>query len=35
MGKLNLAVITPVLAAGSVASPYFFQVNVSQRLCEK
>lgn len=35
MGKFNSAVITPVLAAGSVASPYFFQVNVSQRLCEK
>lgn len=35
MGKINSAVITPVLAAGSVASPYFFQVNVSQRLCHK
>lgn len=35
MGKINSAVITPVLAAGSVASPYFFQVNVSQRLCNK
>ena len=30
---LNSAIITPVLAAGSVASPYLFQVNVSQRLC--
>lgn len=29
------AVITPVLAAGSVASPYFYQVNISQRLCNK
>lgn len=35
MGKFNSAVITPVLAAGSVSSPYFFQVNVSQRLCAK
>lgn len=35
MGKINSAVITPVLAAGSVASPYFFQVNISQRLCNK
>lgn len=35
MGKINYAVITPVLAAGSVASPYFFQVNISQRLCHK
>lgn len=31
--KINSAVITPVLAAGSVASPYFVQVNISQRLC--
>lgn len=30
---LNSAIITPVLAAGSVASPYIFQVNISQRLC--
>lgn len=30
---LNSAIITPVLAAGSVASPYLFQVNISQRLC--
>jgi len=27
------ATITPVLAAGSAASPYFVQVNISQRLC--
>lgn len=31
--KTNSAKITPVLAAGSVASPYFVQVNISQRLC--
>ena len=30
--KTHSAKITPVLAAGSVASPYFFQVNISQRL---
>lgn len=35
MNKINSAIITPVLAAGSVASPYFWQVNISQRLCEK
>lgn len=29
------AFITPVLAAGSVASPYFVQLNVSQKLCHK
>ena len=33
--KDHAAVITPVLAAGSVASPYFVQVNISQRLCRK
>lgn len=31
--KITPAVITPVLAVGSVASPYFVQVNISQRLC--
>lgn len=31
--KTNSAKITPELAAGSVASPYFIQVNISQRLC--
>lgn len=31
--KIPSANITPVLAAGSVASPYFFEVNISQRLC--
>lgn len=35
MGKINSATITPVLAAGSTTSPYFFQVNISQRLCHK
>lgn len=33
--KVHPADITPVLAAGSVASPYFVQVNISQRLCKK
>ena len=33
--KINSAVITPVLAAGSATSPYYFQVNISQRLCKK
>lgn len=31
--KIPAAVITPVLAAGSVASPYFVDVNIVQRLC--
>lgn len=31
--KQNSASITATLAAGSVASPYFVQVNISQRLC--
>ena len=31
--KIQSAVITPVLAAGSTASPYFYQVNITQRLC--
>ena len=31
--KIQAASITPVLALGSVASPYFVQVNISQRLC--
>ena len=31
--KIQPATITPVLAVGSVASPYFVQVNISQRLC--
>lgn len=29
------AVITATLAAGSTASPYYVQVNISQRLCNK
>lgn len=33
--KVNSAVITPVLAAGSVASPFFVLVNLTQRLCCK
>lgn len=33
--KVHPATITPVLAAGSVASPYYVQVNISQRLCKK
>lgn len=31
--KQNAAVITATLAAGSVASPYFAQINISQKLC--
>lgn len=31
--KIQPASITPVLAVGSVASPYFVQVNITQRLC--
>ena len=31
--KIQAAVITPVLAAGSTTSPYFYQVNITQRLC--
>ena len=33
MNKQNAAIITATLAAGSTTSPYFVQVNVSQRLC--
>lgn len=32
--KIQPAVITPVLAAGSTASPYYYLVTVAQRLCE-
>lgn len=35
MMKQNAAVITATLAAGSTTSPYFFEVNISQRLCYK
>lgn len=31
--KIQPASITPTLAAGSVASPYFVLVNISQKLC--
>lgn len=31
--KIQPAVVSPVLAAGAVASPYFYQVNITQRLC--
>ena len=31
--KIQPASITPVLAVGSVASPFFVQVNITQRLC--
>lgn len=33
MAKQNPAVITATLAAGSTTSPYFFEVNLSQKLC--
>ena len=33
MNKLQSPVITPVLAAGSTASPYYVQVYITQRLC--
>lgn len=33
--KIPAAVITPTLAAGSVASPYFVEVNIMQKLCHK
>lgn len=35
MKNFNYATITPVLAAGSTTSPYFYQVNISQKLCQK
>lgn len=31
--KIQSAVITPVLAAGSTASPYYYLLNITQRLC--
>lgn len=31
--KVQPASITPVIALGSTASPYFVQVNISQKLC--
>lgn len=33
MTKQNPAIITATLAAGSTTSPYFFEVNLSQKLC--
>lgn len=33
--KIQPATITPELAAGSVASPYWYQVKIEQRLCNK
>lgn len=30
----NSVIITPVLAAGSTASPYLFDVNITQKLCQ-
>lgn len=33
MNRVPAAIITPVLGAGSVASPYFWQVNITQKLC--
>lgn len=35
MSKQNSAIITATLAAGSTTSPYYFEVNISQRLCNK
>lgn len=31
--KIQAANITPILAAGSTTSPYFYEVNITQRLC--
>ena len=31
--KQNSAIITATLAAGSTESPYFYEVNITQRLC--
>lgn len=33
MNKIQAPVITPVLAAGSTTSPYYYQLNITQRLC--
>lgn len=33
--QIQPATITPELAAGSVASPYWYQVKIEQRLCKK
>ena len=34
MNKQNPAIITATLAAGSTTSPYYVQVNISQKLCQ-
>lgn len=31
----NSAIITPVLGAGSTDSPYYWEINITQRLCRK
>jgi hypothetical protein len=33
MNSVQSAIITPVLAAGSTASPYLYSINITQRLC--
>lgn len=33
MNNVQTAIITPVLAAGSTASPYLYSINITQRLC--
>lgn len=33
MNSIQSAIITPVLAAGSTASPYSYSINITQRLC--
>lgn len=33
MSNVQSAIITPVLAAGSTASPYLYSINITQRLC--
>lgn len=33
MNNVQSAIITPVLAAGSTASPYLYSINITQKLC--
>lgn len=33
MSSVQSAIITPVLAAGSTASPYSYSINITQKLC--
>ena len=33
MNQIKSAIITPILAAGSTASPYSYLINITQRLC--